>query len=344
MLRHLFVAACFAAAFVPVRSHAGDLEDLKTAQAKYEAAFKTSDVDTLVNLIHPQFVDYPADGELPVDWAGKTADERRKFFRDLLSPYESWEARLVDTQYRVAGATGIVAGWERVSRKPKLGGIEYPRWRFTSSWTKTDGRWLMLTMHRSTTPATIPGALPLGVDGGEQRILKTALGAPRFANVPLVDARLMRVLAEVANAKQVVELGTSTGFSALWFCAALRRTGGRLTTFELDAGRAKIARDQFRQAGVEAIATLVEGDAHEKIKELKGPIDVLFIDAEKDGYPDYLKQLLPLVRPGGLILAHNMRWPAPSPAYVKAVTEDPTLETVFVNMDDQGLGITLKKR
>lgn len=88
----------------------------------------------------------------------------------------------------------------------------------------------------------------------------------------------------------------------------------------------------------------MEGDAHANIARLKGPIDVVFLDAEKDGYPGYLAKLLPLVRPGGLIIAHNMRWPAPSPAYVKAVTTDPALETVFVNMDDQGIGITLKKR
>ena len=73
-------------------------------------------------------------------------------------------------------------------------------------------------------------------------------------------------------------------------------------------------------------------------------IDMLFIDAEKDGYPDYLKKLLPLVRPGGLVLAHNMRWPAPSAEYIEAITKITALETVFVNMDDQGISLTLKKR
>jgi predicted O-methyltransferase YrrM len=124
----------------------------------------------------------------------------------------------------------------------------------------------------------------------------------------------------------------------------LRNTGGHLTTFELDPERAKIAREQFERADVTHFVTLIEGDAHENIKKLKGPLDLVFIDAEKDGYPDYLEKLLPLVRRGGLILAHNMRWPAPTPAYVKAVTTDPALETVFVSMDDQGLAITLKKR
>jgi predicted O-methyltransferase YrrM len=67
---------------------------------------------------------------------------------------------------------------------------------------------------------------------------------------------------------------------------------------------------------------------------------VLFIDADKDGYLDYLTKLLPLVRPGGLILAHNVD---SAPDYEQEVTTNPDLETVFYR-ENQGLGITLKKR
>jgi caffeoyl-CoA O-methyltransferase len=71
---------------------------------------------------------------------------------------------------------------------------------------------------------------------------------------------------------------------------------------------------------------------------------LLFIDADKQGYLDYLTKLLPLDRPGGLIVAHNMASPPPEPAFVKAITTNPELETLFVNMESMGLGITLKKR
>ena len=67
-----------------------------------------------------------------------------------------------------------------------------------------------------------------------------------------------------------------------------------------------------------------------------------FIDADKEGYLDYLKKLLPLVRPGGLILAHNVTMAAVQ-GYVKAVTTDPDLETIFYT-EGGGLGVTLKKR
>jgi predicted O-methyltransferase YrrM len=70
------------------------------------------------------------------------------------------------------------------------------------------------------------------------------------------------------------------------------------------------------------------------------PIDVVFIDADKGGYVDYLNKILPLVRPGGLILAHNVDM---VPAYVKAVTTDPDLETILY-MQGEGLAVTLRKR
>jgi predicted O-methyltransferase YrrM len=163
-------------------------------------------------------------------------------------------------------------------------------------------------------------------------------------NVPVEDARLLRILTEAIGAKHVVELGTSNGYSGIWFCLALRHTSGKLTTHEVDTGRAKLARENFQRAGVDPLVTLVEGDAHEQVKRLKEPIDLLFIDADKQGYLDYLNKLLPLVRPGGLIVAHNMKTPPPDPRYVQAITTNPDLETVFLNMYAAGVGLTLKKR
>lgn len=188
---------------------------------------------------------------------------------------------------------------------------------------------------------------PLAKDDGEKRILEAiekARQGRRYANVSTADGRLMRQLTEAIGAKRVVELGTSTGESGLWFAMALRKTGGHLYTHDIDAGRIAVARENFRRGGVEDLITIVEGDAHQTAPKNTEPIDVLFIDAEKEGYDAYLKELLPLVRPGGLILAHNMHRPAPNPRYVEAITTDPNLDSSFVLMEGQGLGITLKKR
>ena len=164
-------------------------------------------------------------------------------------------------------------------------------------------------------------------------------------NVTPEDGRLLRVLTEAVGAKNVVEIGTSNGYSAIWFCLALRATGGKLTTHEIDARRIALARENFERAGVSDIVTLVEGDAHQTVTKLKEPIDILFLDADKAGYLDYLNKLLPLVRPGGLILAHNTSdLGSMMEDYLKAVTTNPDLETIFLHEEDMGIGVTLKKR
>jgi predicted O-methyltransferase YrrM len=161
-----------------------------------------------------------------------------------------------------------------------------------------------------------------------------------YLSVPAEDGRALRLLTEAIGAKNVIEIGTSTGYSGLWLCLALQRTNGHLTTFEIDHLRASRAQEHFKEAGVEKMVTIIEGDAHEQVAKLKAPIDLVFIDADKSGYVDYLNKLLPLVQPGGLILAHNVDM---VPDYVKAVTSNADLETIFYT-EGGGLGVTLKKR
>jgi caffeoyl-CoA O-methyltransferase len=190
---------------------------------------------------------------------------------------------------------------------------------------------------------------PLAADPGEERILKLLeeIAQADTSNLlaPLEDARLLRMLTETTGAKNVVEVGTFDGYSAMWFCLALRRTGGKITTHEINAKNAALARENFKKAGVEDLVTLVEGDAHELVLKLKEPIDILFIDADKPGYADYLKKLLPLVRSGGMILAHNTTNSGRQmPDYFTAVTADPNLDSIFLGQQSIGIGVTLKKR
>jgi predicted O-methyltransferase YrrM len=191
-------------------------------------------------------------------------------------------------------------------------------------------------------------APPLGKTDEEKKILAVLDEMDRnerrgMMNVPAADGRMLRLLTEAVDAKHAVEIGSSNGYSGIWMALALRSTGGKLTTHDIDAGRAALARKNFKRAGVDNIVTLVEGDAHEEVTKLKGPVDLVFIDADKEGYPDYLKKMLPLVRPGGLILAHNvsMRGGGLS-EYVEAITTNPDLETFF--LPGSSLSLTLKKR
>lgn len=188
--------------------------------------------------------------------------------------------------------------------------------------------------------------LPVPREGQEKRILDVledmAVNQTGMLNVSMDDGRLLRLLTETMDAKHVVEIGTSNGYSSLWLLMALHTTGGKLTTFEIDPEKIKLAANNFKKAGVDHLVTIVEGDAHEEVKKIKGPIDLLFIDADKAGYLDYLNKLLPLVRPGGLIVSHNMD--SMNQDYINTLTTNPDLETLIPNQYMDVVGITLKKQ
>ncbi|MCL4784071.1 MAG: class I SAM-dependent methyltransferase [Bryobacterales bacterium] len=196
---------------------------------------------------------------------------------------------------------------------------------------------------RGTSAEAENEALSAPKDDAERRILgvieEMASGGGTYLSVPISDGKMLRILTESCMAKRVVEVGTSTGYSGLFFALALSRTGGRLTTHELNEGRAATARANFAKAGVSQLVTLVQGDAHETTKNVKGPVDVIFLDADKEGYVHYLKTLLPALRPGGLLLAHNTGM---VPDYLSAVRADPALDTVIYS-GGGGLSVTLKK-
>jgi caffeoyl-CoA O-methyltransferase len=185
-------------------------------------------------------------------------------------------------------------------------------------------------------------------DDAEQKVLDVLNDMEkvgrRMLSVPMDDGRFLRLMAESMGAQHVVEIGTSHGASAIWFCLALRKTGGKLTTYEIDEDRAKIARENFKRAGVEDIVTLVLGDAHEEVTKLTGSIDILFLDADKKGYIDYLNKLLPKVRPGGLVIAHNITPRMADPLFLEAITNNPELESLVVRLQAGGISVSLKKR
>jgi predicted O-methyltransferase YrrM len=188
---------------------------------------------------------------------------------------------------------------------------------------------------------SVSNVASIAASPAETRILavleRMATNRELYLAVDTENGRMLRLLAETTGAKHAVEIGTSTGYSGLWTLLGLRSTGGRLTTFEIDPGRAEQARRHFQEAGVDSLATVVVGDAHQTVKQLKDPIDMIFLDADKEGYASYLKTLLPLVRPGGLIAADNI---GSAPDYVTAVTTDPRLDTVFFGR----FAVTMKKR
>lgn len=131
---------------------------------------------------------------------------------------------------------------------------------------------------------------------------------PEISITP-VQGKLLHTLALTCNAKKILEIGTLGGYSTIWLARALPEDG-HLITIELDPHHAEIARANIKRAGLEPKVTIRVGSALEVLPEIKseklGQFDMIFIDANKPSYPEYLKYSLQLSRPGTLIIADNV--------------------------------------
>lgn len=128
-------------------------------------------------------------------------------------------------------------------------------------------------------------------------------------NIPSADGQLLYDIIIKNNYKNVLEIGTSTGHSGIWIAWALSKTGGRLITIDIDEGRYDKAVENFKKAGVSEFIDARLADAHALVKELKGPFDFVFSDADKDWYKNYFVDVDPKLKAGGCFTAHNISSP-----------------------------------
>lgn len=125
-------------------------------------------------------------------------------------------------------------------------------------------------------------------------------------NIPAVDGQLLYDLIIKGNYKSALELGTSTGHSGIWIAWALSKTGGKLITIDIDESRHKTALENFKKAGLSEYIDARLADAHDLVKELKGPFDFVFSDADKEWYKNYFIDIDPKLKVGGCFTAHNI--------------------------------------
>lgn len=199
---------------------------------------------------------------------------------------------------------------------------------------------LFVALFAASLPASACAQPAPAVEDGRVAAVMAELEANRGMGVPRPDGQALKALVEEIGAKQAVEIGTFRGYSGLWLALGLRTTGGALTTYEIDPQTAESARRTFERAGVQDRITIVVCDAHQEVTKLSGPIDLVFIDADKEGYLDYLEKLLPKVRKGGVIVAHNVRYPTPDPRFIRAIETDPRLSTTYINMEGPGMSVS----
>lgn len=167
----------------------------------------------------------------------------------------------------------------------------------------------------------------------------------RYWSTPRKDAEFLHLMVKATRAVNVLEVGTSQGYSAIWMGLGLEETGGRLTTIEIDTERHALAQRNVREAGLAGRVALVRGDAHREIAGLKGPFDFVFLDADKDGQMDYFKKLYPKKLASGAIVAvHNAISEAGDMKdYTDMIRRHPDFDTVVVSAT-MGDGICLSYR
>jgi caffeoyl-CoA O-methyltransferase len=152
-----------------------------------------------------------------------------------------------------------------------------------------------------------------GLYGTSDEVLEATLRDSRRGGLPEINVspnqgRLLRLFVEIAGARRILEIGTLGGYSAIHLARGLPEDGA-LISLEIDEHHADVARNNIERAGLSDKVEIRVGDAHEVLSDLtengEGPFDLVFIDADKQGYPDYLDASLRLVRPGSLIIGDN---------------------------------------
>jgi len=171
--------------------------------------------------------------------------------------------------------------------------------------------------------------------------------------VDAIEGRFLKMLVRLTRARTILEVGMFTGYSALMMAEGLP-DNGRLITCEIDPKAEEIARRYFAESPYGHKITVRMGPALETIEMLSGPLDLVFIDADKTNYSNYYEATLPLLKPGGLIIADNVLWSGkvlhPQDADDHAlvafdlmVQSDPRVENVCLTVRD-GMMLAWKRK
>ena len=167
----------------------------------------------------------------------------------------------------------------------------------------------------------------------------------RDANVPAADGQALYDLVLSNGYTKALEIGTSTGHSAIWIAWALSKTGGKLVTIEIDEGRYNRALENFEKAGLSEFIDAQLADAHELVPQLEGPFDFVFLDADKNWYANYFRAVLPNLEVGGCFTAHNVsgRRMQGIGEFLDELENTPGLETEVIRTSRSGISVSYKR-
>jgi predicted O-methyltransferase YrrM len=162
-------------------------------------------------------------------------------------------------------------------------------------------------------------------------------------NVPFVDGQTLHDIIVKNKYTSALEIGTSTGHSTIWLAWAMSKTGGKVTTVELNEDRHNQAIKNLTEAGLISYVDARLGNAHEIVKQLPGPFDFVFSDADKDWYKQYFIDVTPKLKTGGCYTAHNVIDGNTPKSYLDFVEGNKGFETTIDRKSRAGVMISYKK-
>lgn len=131
----------------------------------------------------------------------------------------------------------------------------------------------------------------------------------RMLAITKETGQLINMLLHIIQAKNILEIGMSVGYSTLWYADIIKKNSGKIVTIERDQDKIDRARKNFKDAKVEKNIQIIQGEALDILKEIKQKFDFVLIDADKENVIKYFDIVLPLVRKGGIIMTDNMLYP-----------------------------------
>jgi predicted O-methyltransferase YrrM len=189
-----------------------------------------------------------------------------------------------------------------------------------------------------------PESVQSALDARVRAFLERSRGQWRDLNVPYEDGQVLHDLIVAKRFTRGLEIGTSTGHSGVWIAWAMSKTGGKLTTIEIDERRHKMAVAHFQEAGVAPYVDARLADAHQLVKELPGPFDFVFSDADKDWYTQYFKDVDPKLVAGGCFTAHNvLQRMGGIREFLDHAQSRPGYQTTIDRTSGSGISISCKK-
>jgi len=163
----------------------------------------------------------------------------------------------------------------------------------------------------------------------------------RDMNVPMEDGQVLYDLIVEHGFTSALEIGTSTGHSAIWMAWALSKTGGKLITIEINARRYNQAREFFDEVGLSDYIDIRLADAHALVPELEGPFDFVFVDADKDWYSEYFRDVLPNLTDDACFTAHNVTMRGMD-GFLADLENTPGFETEIVRASRSGVSVSCR--